>query len=363
MTTVLLRQVRAAALPCLLLAGGCRERAREETATTETVLVSVEAAKRGSIRPVVMATGTVTPAPDGEQLVAAPQSARIVEIPAAAGDPVHKGDLLVRFEIPAAESERSARESDLARAEARLKNAAAAEQRVTGLFGRGIAARKEVEDAEREMAEAQAALTEAKSGRSAAAVLAGRATVRALFDGVVAARTHNAGDLVDPAATEPILRVIDPRRLQVEASIPVSALSTIAAGSTARILGPSGFEPAEARVRGLPVAVDSRTGAVVVRLDFVAPQRLPAGTPVEVEIQGPERPDVLLVPAAAIVREGESAYVYVVDEENKAHRVEVRLGTVTDQEAEVISGIEDGAKVVVHGQNALPDGASVSIES
>lgn len=355
------RSAPRAALLCLLLLPACRAKQSEEIETKEPVAVAVESARRGSIRSVVTATGTIVPAPGAEQRVDAPQSARIVEMPAAPGDPVHKGDLLVRFEIPSLDSERAARESDLARAEARLRNASAAEQRLGGLFERGIAARKELEDAERESAEAQAALAEAKSGRAAASVLASRATVRALFDGVVAARAHDVGDIVDAPQSEPILRVIDPTRLQVEASLPVSALSGIVAGSPAHVHSPAGLEPAEARVRGVPAAVDPRSGSLLVRLDFRGAPGLPAGTPVTLEIEGPERSDVLLVPAAAIVREGESTFVYTV-EEGKAHRVEVRLGTLTARDAEVLSGIEVGAQVVVRGQNALPDGASVSTE-
>ncbi len=90
------------------------------------------------------------------------------------------------------------------------------------LFDRGVAARKEVEDADRAVADAQAALAQAEAARAAANLVAARSVVRATFDGVVAKRYHNPGDLVEPVSADPVLRVIDPRRLEVVASVPLA---------------------------------------------------------------------------------------------------------------------------------------------
>lgn len=345
----------------LLLLTACSQRSTEEAATTDTVPVSVEPARRGPIRSVVRTTGVVTPAPGGEQIVVAPQPARILEIPHAPGDRVRKGDLLVRFEIPSLQAERAARDADLKRAEARRENADAALKRLEGLFERGIAARKELEDARREKVDAEAAGAEARSALSAAGLLASRETVRALFDGVVALRTHNPGDQVDPS--EMIVRVIDPARLQVEASVPVDALPEITEVSKATIYGPSNYAPEEARVLGVPPAVDPQSATAKVRLQFVSLPRLPAGTPVRVEIVAREHEDTLLVPSAALVREGEETFVYTVDDDGKAHRKKVDVGIVSDPDAEILSGIEAKEKVVVQGQEALPDGATVSVRT
>jgi RND family efflux transporter MFP subunit len=309
----------------------------------------------------VNATGIVKPAPGAELLVVAPGPARIAEMPKAAGDRVARGDLLVRFEIPSLDADASTRQSDLRRAEARLVNAQASLARVEGLFSRGIAARKEVEDAKREMAEAEAAVSESKAGRSASSLLAEREIVRAPFAGIVAARTHNPGDLVDPSTAEPILRVIDPNRLQVEASVPVADLPSLGEGRVSRILGPESYPAEEARVRNLPVAVDPSTATATVRLDFTARSRFPVGTPVAVEIVAEEHADALLVPSGALVKEGETVFVYTVDAEGKAHRRQVKVGLAAGADVEILSGVDAGERVVVEGQNALPDGAAVLV--
>ena len=343
----------------LLALAACRARPVEEIESSDKVPVVTKTAWRGAIRTVAGATGLVRPAPGAEQIVTAPQPARILEMPKAEGDPVRRGDLLVSFEIPSLEADAAGRRSDLARAEARLESVRAASVRVEGLFERGIAARRDVEDAKRELAEAEAGLTEAKSATSAASLLQGRQTIRARFDGIVASRWPNPGDLVDPSSGEPILRVIDPTRLQVEASVPLAELPMIKVGGAARILGPEGTPAEEATVVSRPAAVDPATGSAPVRLAFRRPTKLPSGAPIVVEILGEEHPDAVLVPAAALVHEGDETFVYILEGEETVRRRKVAVGIAAGATAEILSGIAAGDRVVVQGQDSLPDGATV----
>jgi multidrug efflux pump subunit AcrA (membrane-fusion protein) len=134
------------------------------------------------------------------------------------------------------------------------------------LFERGVAARKEVEDAERELREANAALEQAQSASGAANALAGRTIVRAQFDGVVAKRFHNPGDLVEPGSSDPILRVIDP-----SASSDCRGTGRDAGANHGECAGahrvPGGDEPIEASVIARPAAVDP--GSVTAQFAFV----------------------------------------------------------------------------------------------
>ena len=346
-----------------LVVCACHHNAPEETETASAVAVEVEAARSGPIREVIAASGIVTAAPGAELVVTAPEGARIVELPRAEGDRVKPGDLLVRFEIPSLTAGAASSKAAIEQAQAHVENAKAAAARVQGLFERGVAARKEVEDAERDLREATAALAQAQSASGAANALADRTIVRATFAGVVAKRMHNPGDLVEPGPGDPILRVIDPSRLEITAAVPVAALTHIAAGAPAHITAPGAEEPIDGSVIARPAAVDpgSVTGAVRLRPESVS--NLTAGMSVQVEILGPEHNAVALVPPAAVVHDGESAIVMTVGADSKAHRNEVEVGTVTPEAAEIRKGIKPGDKVVVRGQNGLPDGAAVTVGS
>jgi multidrug resistance efflux pump len=136
----------------------------------------------------------------------------------------------------------------------------------------------------------------------------------------VAHRAHNPGDLVEAAASDPVLRVVDPTRMQVTASVPVADLTRIDIGQPARVLVP-GAEPDSsegARVISRPAAVDTATGTATVRLSLDAATRLTAGTPVQVEIETEEHKGVVIVPVGP--HEDEKTSVYVVTRRPTASR-------------------------------------------
>jgi RND family efflux transporter MFP subunit len=354
--------IRGALLAALLLPA-CHSAAPDETETETAVAVEVEPAKTGTVREVFGATGLVTAAPGAELIITAPDSARIAQMPKAEGDRVRSGDLLVRFDIPALSAGVASARAGIEQAMARLENAKAAGDRLEGLFQRGVAARKEVEDAQRELRDANAAVLQAQSAATAAQALASRTTVRAPFDGVVARRWHNPGDLVQAGSGDPILRLIDPSRLEITAAAPVGVLASITVNAPARIMNPAGGEPIEAVVIARPAAVEAGSVSAPVRLRPASAARLTVGLPVQVEIMGAEHAGVVVISPAAIVREGTASVVMVVGADSKAHRKEVDVGVVTADAAEIHKGVAAGEKVIVRGQNGLPDGAAVTIGS
>jgi RND family efflux transporter MFP subunit len=245
-----------------------------------------------------------------------------------------------------------------------------------------------VEDATRELSDARAAVSEADHAASAAETLGKRDAVAARFDGVIATRWHNPGDIVEAAASDPILRVIDPARLQVEALVPLAALAQVEVGAPARVFGPGDHpggapepgpagdpnggsatgapggagdrKPLDGAVLSRPASVEPSTGTAVVRVSLKSTPPLAAGTPVQIEILTEEHTGALIVPASAVIRERSESLLCVVDGEGRAHRRRVDVGIVTSADAEILSGAAEGDRVVVRGQDALPDGADVT---
>jgi multidrug efflux pump subunit AcrA (membrane-fusion protein) len=157
--------------------------------------------------------------------------------------------------------------------------------------------------------------------------------------------------------------VIDPSRLEVWAAVPVSALAHVAAASPARIVPPGGDGPLDASVIARPASVDPGSVTATVRLRPSSPAGLTAGMAVQVEILGPEHAGVVIVPPAAIMRDGETTAVMTVGSDGKAHRKDVEVGIVTAEAAEIRKGVAAGERVIVRGANGLPDGAAVTIGS
>ena len=197
--------------------------------------------------------------------------------------------------------------------QARLENAKAAQARAHDLFDRGVAARKEVEDADRELADAEADLGAGAGARCAAADAWRRApTVRATFDGIVARRPHNPGDLVEPTASD---RGAARHRSAPSRGDRLGADRRRLARHDRRGRAARGG----ARRRAVGAEVASRPAAVEPghrrRCRSVwhswRRRRSPSARPVEVEIDAEEHTDVVLVPPIAIVREGDETAVFV----------------------------------------------------
>ena len=355
------------ALPILLIAlclslAGCGRGQPAPTASEEiAVPVAAQAAAVGRVRAVLHASGIVVPAQGAEFLAYAPEPARVVEVTKKEGDAVASGEMLVRLDIPSAAGDVARQRAELAQARADFESARVLQVRSRDFAERGLIPRRDLEDAERRLADAQAAVTRAEGAQAGAETSAARAIIRAPFAGVVAKRLHNPGDVVDGAVTDPILRVVDPRRLDISASVPVAQLAHVLPGASARLAG--GAETAGVRltVAARPSAADVGPGGmVVVLLTLLDPFTLPADTAVQVDIDLEERATAVLVPPEAIVRDGAMSVVFVAVGD-RAERREVTTGVVDEESIEIAEGVRAGELVITRGHSGLRDGALISV--
>jgi hypothetical protein len=121
----------------------------------------------------------------------------------------------------------------------------------------------------------------------------------------------------------------------------------------------TGTDDVALTVKSRPTAVEPGTATVPVRLGFVRAITVPVGTPVDIDIAGDEHRDVVVVPAAAIVREGDETAVFIVSA-GKAHKHDVEVGLTDHTKTEIVSGVAAGDRVIVDGQAGLPDDAAVT---
>ena len=316
-------------------------------------------ARTAEIRATVHASGTVVPAEGGEFLATAPEPARIAEIDKDQGHPVTSGEILVRFDLPSATQEVARLAAELAAAQAQLENARINQARLRDFAERGLVPRRDLENASRELADAQSAADRVRAQHAAAVAGAGRSIVRAPFTGIVANRYHQPGDVV-LSSMDPVLRVVDPRRLDVIVSVPEKDVSRVVPGAPARIAAAAGIPPVLLTVAtriGDRVGPD---GTAAFRLLFREPTQLPVDSPVEIDIDAEARTDVVLVPAEAVMREGGGAAVMIANGP-RAERRTVTTGLQDEQDVEIMSGVRAGEMVITRGHIGLADGAAISV--
>jgi RND family efflux transporter MFP subunit len=346
-----------------LAAAACsrQEAPRSEDEGIPVIPVAAAPAGRGRLRAVIHASGTVVPAEGAEFLAIAPEPARILEITKDVGAAVVPGEVVVRFELATAGQEVARQRADLARLQAQVENARIAQSRMRDFVGRGLVPRTQLATAERELADAESARGRAQGALAASEAQAARGTVTAPFAGVVAQRLHNVGDIAQATSSDPVLRIVDPTRLEVLATVARADVARVAPGATARIAGAIAGEEVPLTVAGAPnLAAATSDGSVRVRLAPSGPAPLAVDMPVEVDIDAEERLNAVFVAPQAVLDEGGAQVVFVA-EGGVARRRVVTTGVANEQGVEIVSGVEAGELVITRGQAGLTDGARISV--
>jgi membrane fusion protein (multidrug efflux system) len=245
--------------------------------------------------------------------------------------------------------------ADLLAARAELAEAEKAYQRAADLVSKGIAARATLDSA--------TATRDAARGRvqSIEAKLADT-IIKAPFAGVVGLRNVSVGSFVSPGDVITTLDDVSP--IKGDFTVPERLLGMLKPdlaieASVAAYPG----ETFSGKVSNVDTRVDPATRAVTVRAEIPNEQgRLLPGMLMSVVLIVAEH-DAIAVPESALVSQGEARFVYRIDAESKAQRVDVKTGLVQPGQIEILEGLSDGDRVVSQGTNKVTPGQPVTIDT
>jgi RND family efflux transporter MFP subunit len=339
---------------------GCSRKA-PELDSVEPIAVTVQAVQLATVRDAVTFNGTVTPMAVADFIVFAPVACTVSEIDKVEGDHVAANEIIVKLSVPSIAGEVATRGIELNDAQAKFDRAKAETDRLSGLLAKGLISRVQMESAQTAQSSAAAALSQARAQMDAAHALEANTVIRARFAGVVAKRWHSAGELVQGGDADPIIRIIDPARLQVSAQIPLTDGGRVLVGQAAVVQTPNGPEPATVALKVSPASPTIQT--YDVRLNFVTPTALPVDTAVQVDIVVDERKDVPTIPTTALQGGGGTTFVWVATPDNVATKREVRIGLTAGSLVQIMSGLAVGDQVITTGIAELTEGAPISITS
>lgn len=178
-------------------------------------------------------------------------------------------------------------------------------------------------------------------------------------DGVIVSREVEPGTTV--VAGQAVLRLVVPESLWVRARIDQSRARAVEVGQPATIVLRSAPDTRlPGRVARIEMQSDPVTEERIVNVSFDTPSaQLFLGELAEVTIQLPARPGVLVVPGAAIAREGGSIGVWrAVD--GRARFTPVTVGGQGQAGlTQILSGLAEGDSVIVYSAAQLEHGARV----
>ena len=311
--------------------------------------ISVERVEPGSLLSEIIAQATVTAPPEGQALLTARADGAVVRINKRLGDPVGAGETVALLESREAAAFVAERNGAAARAQA-ARAAAAREQR---LFNAKITARQDLEAAIAARSTAEAELQRADAAVRAAGVAGGGRylAVRSPISGRITEVDTQLGAYVSAGAE--LFNVADPRRVQVDAAVPVGDAQRIRPGDRALVELPNGGL-VEAGVRSVTPALDpqSRAATVVLQLSG-APGGLTQGQAVRVRItpRGSKQGGIILPEQA--VQQIEGRDMVFVQMKDGFQAVPVSVGSRNAGRVEILNGLRTGQTVAVEGAFVL----------
>ncbi|MGZ8446237.1 MAG: efflux RND transporter periplasmic adaptor subunit [Candidatus Deferrimicrobiaceae bacterium] len=321
-------------------------------------------------------TGNLSPKYDA--LVKSEFGGTVAEVYVTEWVRVKKGAPLARVDTREAEAMKNKAEASLEMAKAALLEAEAAgnradreDERAHNLKEAGLVTQQNLDDA-RTLKEAAAARVSAARAqvrvaeediRQARARFS-KAVIRAPFDGVVAERMVNVGEVVGEMQKE-LFRVVDNRLLDLTVTVPSSEMGALREGqpltfSTDAVPG----RTFTGKVKFINPAVDESNRSVKVVAEVENRQEvLKGGLFVTGRIVTGKRTGVLQAPRASLLSwnvGGRKASLFVVTD-NVARLRQVATGVVSGEGVEIVSGLSAGEMVITRGGFNVRDGDRVKV--
>ena len=348
----------------LVTAAACKGKdAAEDVKPPEVPTIVADAAKvtRRTMIDELVVRGTIAAVPNEDVKVSALVPGRVITVMVAEGDTVQQGQAIAELDRQPLQDQRRQSAAAVEQAKAQLENARLNLQRNQQLFERGIAAGKEVEDARKDLVSAQAVLEQANAALNTADRQLERAHVRSPIAGQVVKRMVSGGEQVDGTAAQPIVEIANLDRVELNANVPSEHLSQIKIGQPVVVATDAyAGRTFVGAVLTIAPAVDTTTNAALVRIRITnAGRLLKVGMFAEAHVEIGQHANALIVPPSAVVRDQNSAVVYVLTGDT-AQRTAVKVGLERPDAIEILEGVKDGQTVLTSSVYGLGEKAKLA---
>ena len=341
-------------------------------------------AKEGSVASSVLLSGTVT-AKNEQYVYFDASKGDLDEILVSVGDKVEEGQALVKYsradaqaaydaaDRAVAKTDRHIEELNKARENASATPASSQVPTEAGLPEQAQAATSSVSSIDSQISDAKDNRADAVAQLNKAQAQLDAATVLSTLEGTVVEVNRNVSK--SPTGnSQVVVHVVSNENLQVKGELSEYNLANLSVGQevtfTSKVYQDKSWTGKISYISDYPknngeaanAALGGNTGSkypytVDVTSDI---GELKQGFSVSVEVKNKSK--AILVPLTSVVTENDKNYVWLVDDQKKAKKVEVTLGNADADNQEITSGLTDGAKVISNPTSSLEEGKEVKAD-
>lgn len=318
--------------------------------------VSLAVAQKAVVQDWLEAVGTVRAEQTSQ--AASQMMGTVVAIRAHEGDRVEAGQVLAiiddsqpRAAVQQSTAATIAAESELDAADTELALATATLKRYQPLYEKGTVSPREFDEIKARCASAQAhretahaRQAEAEAALTQARTALGYTQIHAPFTGIVTEKKADVGTMASPGM--PIFTVEAARRYRLEATVDERDMGLLKLGVPVSVfLDAFADDEFRGTIVEIVPAADPASRGFLVRIELPSDARLRSGLFGRARISHGQRA-ALLIPKAAVVEHGQLQGAYVIDPDGEARLCYLTLGKATGQQIEVLSGIREGERLI-----------------
>ena len=341
-------------------------------------------AKEGSVASSVLLSGTVT-AKNEQYVYFDASKGDLDEILVSVGDKVEEGQALVKYSSADAQAAYDAADRAVAKADRHIEELNKARENASvapaspqvpteaGLPEQAQAATSSVSSIDSQISDAKDNRADAVAQLNKAQAQLDAATVLSTLEGTVVEVNRNVSK--SPTGnSQVVVHVVSNENLQVKGELSEYNLANLSVGQevtfTSKVYQDKSWTGKISYISDYPknngeaanAALGGNTGSkypytVDVTSDI---GELKQGFSVSVEVKNKSK--AILVPLTSVVAENDKNYVWLVDDQKKAKKVEVTLGNADADNQEITSGVTDGAKVISNPTSSLEEGKEVKAD-
>ena len=341
-------------------------------------------AKEGSVASSVLLSGSVT-AKNEQYVFFDASKGDLDEILVSVGDKVEEGQALVKYSSADAQAAYDAADRAVAKADRHIEELNKARENASatpaspqvpteaGLPEQAQAATSSVSSIDSQISDAKDNRADAVAQLNKAQAQLDAATVLSTLEGTVVEVNRNVSK--SPTGnSQVVVHVVSNENLQVKGELSEYNLANLSVGQevtfTSKVYQDKSWTGKISYISDYPknngeaanAALGGNTGSkypytVDVTSDI---GELKQGFSVSVEVKNKSK--AILVPLTSVVTENDKNYVWLVDDQKKAKKVEVTLGNADADNQEITSGLTDGAKVISNPTSSLEEGKEVKAD-
>lgn len=329
------------------------------------VPVSAAAARKGDIGVYIDAIGTVTPVYTVS--VTSRVQGQIMSVHYREGQMVHEGDSLLEIDPRPYEAALTQAKGQLAHDQAVLSEARIDLERYKAALDRNAIAKQQYDDQVQTVAQDEGTVENDEGMLANAQVNLVYCHITSPIDGRVGLRLVDPGNIVQANSTTALVVITQLQPITIIFSIAEDYLPQIEqqlrAGHhmTVDALDREKKKIANGFLLTVDNQVDTTTGTVRLKAQFPnTDDSLFPSQFVNAHLLVETQNGATLIPTAAIQRNAQGAYVYVLTKDQTASIRTITVGT-TDVDTSAVQGIDPGEVVAVNGFDKLQDGIKVSV--